>query len=180
MLLARKIITEINRLKDQMARTFDMKYLGVARQILGMDIFRDRRNGKIWLSQQKYVEKILLRFGMNNVKPVSVPLASHFKLSSSLCPSTKEQKEYISQIPYANAVGSLIYAMVSTRPDISHAVGVVSRYMENTGKEHWETVKWVLRSLRGTSHYCITYNNGHELVCGHVDSDFAGDLDKIR
>ena len=91
---ARKIITEINRLKAQMARTFDMKDLGAAKQILGMEIFRDRRNGNIWLSQQKYVEKILLRFGMNDVKPISVPLASHFNVYSSLCPSIKEEKEY--------------------------------------------------------------------------------------
>jgi hypothetical protein len=178
MILAIKIITEINRLNAHMARTFNMKDLGAARKILGMEIFRDRRNGKIWLSQQKYVEKILLRFGMNDVKLVSIPLASHFKLSSSLCPSTKEENEYMSRIPYANAVGSLMYAMVSTRPDISHAVGVVSRYMENPGKEHWATMKWVLRYLRGTSDYCITYNSGCELVCGYVDSNFAGDLNK--
>ena len=63
---------------------------------MGMDIFRDRRNGKMWLSQEKYIEKILLRFGMNNVKLVSVPVASHFKLSSSLCPNTNEEKEYMS------------------------------------------------------------------------------------
>jgi hypothetical protein len=73
-----------------------------------------------------------------------------------------------------------MYVMVSTRPDISHVVGVVSRYMENPGKEHWAIVKWVLRYLRGTSDYCITYNSGFELVCGYVDSDFAGDLDKRR
>ena len=73
---------------------------------------------------------------MNDVKPILVPLTSHFKLSSSSCPSTKEKKEYMSQIPYANAVGSLMYVMVSTRLDISHVVGVVSRYMENLGKEH--------------------------------------------
>jgi hypothetical protein len=180
MLLASKRITEINRLKAQMARTFDMKDLGASRQILGMEIFRDRRNGKLWLSKQKYVEKILLRFGMNDMKPVSVPLASYFKLSSSLCPSTKEENEYMSRIPYANAVGSLMYVMVSTRPEISHAVGVVNKYMENPGKEHWAAVKWVLQYLRGTSDYCITYNSGRELVCGYVDSDFAGDLDKRR
>jgi hypothetical protein len=180
MLLASKIVTNINRLKAQMARTFDMKDLGAAKNILGMNIFRDRRNGKLWLSQQKYVEKILLRFGMNSGKPVFVPFASHFKLSSSLCSSTKEKKEQMSLIPYANAVGSLMYVMVSTRPNISHAVGVVSRYMENPGKEHWAVVKWVLRYLRGTTDYCITYNGGCELVCGYVDSDFAGDLDKIR
>jgi hypothetical protein len=73
-----------------------------------------------------------------------------------------------------------MYVMVSTRPDISHAVGVVSRYMENPGKEHRTTVKWVLRYLRGTSDYCITYNDGCELICGYVDSDFASDLDKRR
>jgi hypothetical protein len=89
MLLASKIIIEINRLKAQMARTLDMKDLGATRQILGMDIFIDRRNGNIWLSQKKYVEKTLLRFGMNDVKPILFPLASHFKLSSCLCPSTK-------------------------------------------------------------------------------------------
>ena len=156
MLLASKSIEEINRLKAQMARTFDMKDLGAARQILGMEIFRDRSNGKLWLSQKKYIEKILLRFGMNNVKPVSVPFASHFKLSSSLCPNSDEEKDYMSQIPYANVVGCLMYAMVCTRPDISHAVGVVSRYMENPGKEHWSAVKWVLRYLRGTCSYCIS------------------------
>jgi hypothetical protein len=84
------------------------------------------------------------------------------------------------RIPYANAVGSLKYAMVSTRLDISHAVGVVSRYMENLGKEHWEALKWVLQYMRGTSDYCITYNNVCESMCGYVDSDFAGDLDKRR
>jgi hypothetical protein len=179
-LLSRKIITNINRLKTQMSRMFDMKDLGATRLILGMEIFKDRRNGKLWFSQQNYVDNILLRFGMNDVKPFSVPLASHFKLYSSLCPSTKEEKEYMSRIPYANAVGSLMCAMVSTRLDISHAVGVVSRYMENLGKEHWAAVKWVLRYLRGTSDYYITYNSGCELVCRYVDSDFAGDLDKRR
>ena len=73
-----------------------------------------------------------------------------------------------------------MYAMVSTRPYISHAVGVVSRFMANPGKEHWAAVKWVLRYLSGTSDYCITCNSGRELVCGYVDSDFAGDLDKRR
>jgi hypothetical protein len=56
----------------------------------------------------------------------------------------------MSRVPYSLAVGSLMYAMVCTRPDIAHAVGVVSMYMNNTGKEHWEAVKWILGYLRGT------------------------------
>eukprot|EP00253_Pinus_taeda_P034861 PITA_34861 len=136
-----------------MARTFDMKDLGAARQILGMEILRDRSNGKLWLSQQKYIEKILLRFGMNNVKPVSFPLASHFNLSSCLCPNTDEEKDYISRIPYANVVGCLMYAMVCTRPDISHAVGVVSRYVDSDFAGDFD-------KRRSTSGYVFTLAGG--------------------
>jgi hypothetical protein len=73
-----------------------------------------------------------------------------------------------------------MYAMVSTRTDISHGVGVVSRYMENPCKENWAAVKWVLRYLRGTSDYCITYKSGCESVYRYVDFDFAVDLEKRR
>jgi hypothetical protein len=113
-----------------------MKDLGVEKQILGMEIHRDKKNGKLWLSQQKYVEKILMIFGMNNVKLIQIPLASHFKISLGLFPSNDEEKDYMSCVSYANAVGSLMCVMVITRPNISHAVGVVSRYMENPRKVH--------------------------------------------
>jgi hypothetical protein len=73
---------------------------------------------------------------MQNEKPVSTPLASHFKLTKEMCPKTREEIEYMSRVPYSSAVGSLMYAMVCTRPDIAHAVGVVRRYMDNPGKEH--------------------------------------------
>ena len=86
----------------------------------------------------------------------------------------------MSHVPYANAVGNLMYAMVSTRPDISHAVGVVSRFMANPGKEHWQAVKWVLRYLRGTRDHCIVFDGSEGSVCGYVDADYAGDLDKRR
>ena len=89
----------------------------------------------------------------------------------------------MSRVPYASAVGSIMYAMVCTRPDISHAVSVVSRYMDNPGKAHWQAVKWILRYLRGTTDVGIIYdrsNNTSGSVIGYVDSDFAGDLDRRR
>ena len=73
---------------------------------------------------------------MQNAKLVSTPLASHFKLSKEMCQKTKEEIDYMSRIPQSSAVGSFMYAMVCTRPDIEHAVGVVSRYMNNPGKQH--------------------------------------------
>ena len=82
------------------------------------------------------MEKMLKIFNMQNAKPVSTPLASHFKLSKEVCPKTREEMAYMSKVPYASSIGSLMYAMVCTRPDIAHAVGVVSKYMNNPGKEH--------------------------------------------
>ena len=96
---------------------------------------------KLWLSQEKYIERVLEMFNMKGAKPVSTPFASDFKLSKKNCPSTKEEKENMSSIPYSSAVGSLIYVRVCTRPDIAHAIGVVSRFLSNSGGEHWEAVK---------------------------------------
>ena len=68
-----------------------MKYLGAAKQILGMRITRDRKNHKLTLSQSDYIEKVLERFRMKNAKIVSTPLANHFKLSKEMCPKTHEE-----------------------------------------------------------------------------------------
>jgi len=94
---------------------------------------------------------------MQNAKPVTTPLASHSKLSKEMCPKAQEEMDYMSKVPYASTVGSLMYAMLCTRPDIAHAVGVVSRYMNNLEKEHWMTVKWILRYLRGTTYQALCY-----------------------
>ena len=77
---------------------------------------------------------------MKDAKPVSMPLASHFKLSKRLCPTTDE-KERMVFVPYSSTVESLMYAMVRTQPDIAHAVGLVSRFLSNSRKEHWQAVK---------------------------------------
>ena len=85
-------------------------------------------------------------------------------------------------VPYSSAVGSLMYAMVCTRPDLAHAVSVVSRFMANPGKAHWKAVKWILRYLKGASNICLVYDGkGHgDGLVGYADSDYAGDLVKWR
>ena len=93
MLIVSKSMDAINRLKAHMAKTFYMKDLGAAKQILVIEIHRDGRNCKLSFSQEKYVEKILERFEMNKENLVNVPLASHFKLSSGLCPSSVEEND---------------------------------------------------------------------------------------
>jgi hypothetical protein len=119
---------------------------------------------------------------MENAKPVSTPLANHFHLSTSQCPKTVEEIEDMSKVSYASAVGCLMYAMVCTRPDLAHAVSVVSKYMANPGKQHWDAVKWIFRYLKGTTDYGITFvrQKSDLSVVGYVDADYAGDLDDRR
>ena len=104
-----------------------MKDLSAAKKILGMKIIRDRKSGKLYLNQKGYIEKVLHCFNMHNAKPVSTPLATHFKLSSALCPVSEDDIEYMSRVLYSNAVGSLMYAMVCSHPDLSYVLSVVSR-----------------------------------------------------
>jgi Reverse transcriptase (RNA-dependent DNA polymerase) len=126
----------IDMLKKEMSKSFDMKDMGQARQILGMHIICDRKIMRLWLSQEKYIERVLERFNMQGAKKVSCPLSNHLKLSKKLCPSTEKENDEMSRVPYSLAVGSLMYSMVCTRPDIAHAVGVVSRFLSNLEKQH--------------------------------------------
>ena len=103
---------------------------------------------------------------MYNAKAVSCPLANHFRLTSQQCPSTDKEQEEMDRVPYASAVGSLMYAMVCTRPDIAHSVGVVSRFLSNPGKEHWAAVKWIFRYLRGTSKICLCFGDVKPVLAG--------------
>ena len=94
---------------------------------------------------------------MQDSKPMKVPILVGVKLFAEQCPKTQEEEEDMSHVPYASAVGSLMYAMVCTRPDITHVVGVLSRFMSKPGKEHWTRVKWVFRYLHGNSDYGLCY-----------------------
>ena len=86
----------------------------------------------------------------------------------------------MTKVPYASSVGILMYAMVYTRPDIAHVVGVVSRYMNNPGKEHWMPVKWILRYLKGTTNQALCFGGSNISLQGYVDVDMVGDRDNRR
>jgi hypothetical protein len=92
-----------------------MKDLGVAKKNLGMEIHKDRKAKKLYLSQKKYIEKVLEHFGMKNSKLVSTPLGTHFRLLAALAPQGVGEEP---RVPYSNAVGSIMYARVCTSPDI--------------------------------------------------------------
>ena len=150
----------LSGVKDWLHKQFDMKDLGEANYILGIKLIRDRKNKLLALSQASYIDKILVRFNMENSKRGSLPFRHGIHLSKEQSPKTPEQKERMSRIPYASAVGSLMYAMLCTRPDICYAVGVVSRYQSDPGEEHWIAVKHILKYLRKTRDYMLVYSSG--------------------
>ena len=86
-----------------------MKDLGATKKILGMKILRDKKAGKLYLSQKWYIEKVFHRFNMQNAKPVSTPLTTRFELSSALSPQLDDDDDYMSRVPYSSAVGSLMW-----------------------------------------------------------------------
>ncbi|GJV80978.1 retrotransposon protein, putative, ty1-copia subclass [Tanacetum coccineum] len=213
MLIACESKSEIKYTKGLLRKEFNMKELGPARKILGMEIVRDRGSRTLKVSQSGYVQKILnnyrsklhkssLKFGQiacfvpslvklhKSAEPcgetfgasivpagtilapkvshrddpctfsVSVPLGAHFKISLKDCPSSDWDLERMSKVPYANVIGSLMYLMVCTRPDIAYVVSIVSRYLANPGLVYGRD------------------QGKHVDVDSFVDADYAKDPDK--
>jgi hypothetical protein len=111
-----------------LSNQFDMKDLGDASYILGIELWQDRRNRMIRLSQAAYIDKVLARFNMLDSKKGLLPFRHGVPLTKERCPKTPQKEEQMRDVPYASTVGSLMYAMLCTRPDICFAVGMVNRY----------------------------------------------------
>ncbi|GJR62688.1 retrotransposon protein, putative, ty1-copia subclass [Tanacetum coccineum] len=135
---------------EQLGRSFAMKDLGDAAYILGIKIYRDRSKRLIGLNQSAYIEKILKRFYMENSKRGTIPMQEKLKLSKSQGASTPAEKQRMQNIPYASAIGSIMYAVRCTRLDVAFAQNMTSRFQQNPGEEHWTAVKNILKYLRNT------------------------------
>ena len=173
-------IEVLSSVKGWLQKQFDMKDLGEAKYILGIKLLRDRKNKVLALSQALYIDKILARFNMENSKNGTLPFRHGVHLSKEQSPKTLERKERMSRIPFASVVGSLMYAMLCTRPDICYAVGIVSQYQSDPGEEHWIVVKHILKYLRRTRDYMLVYSSGSLETIGYTDSDFQGDIDSRK
>ncbi len=141
----------------------------------------NRSRGILGLSQRTYIDKVLQRYGMQNSKPGDTPVAKGDKFSLNQCPKNSLESQEMQKIPYASAVGSLMYAQVCTRPDIAYIVGMLGRYLSNPGMDHWRAAKRVMRYLQRTKEYMLTYRRLDQLeLIGYSDSDFAGCQDSRR
>ncbi|XP_074352396.1 secreted RxLR effector protein 161-like [Apium graveolens] len=143
-----------------------MKDLGETEVILGIKIKRTKNS--ISISQSHYIEKILKRFNFNNCSPVSTPIDPSLKLVSS-------KTVVVSQLEFSRAIGSLMYAMISTRPDIAYVVGKLSRFTSKPSSHHWQTLSRVFKYLKGTMDYGLTYTGFPSVLEGHSDASWICD-----
>jgi hypothetical protein len=173
-------LVEWEETKNQLTHRYDISDMGDAEHLLGMRVRRDRANRTLTLDQAAYTERKLRQYGMWDCRSVDTPSAAGVDLTVSEAEviSEKDQKE-IEQFDYCGVVGSLMYASVLTRPDISYSVSVLTQYMQKPHKKHVIAAKRVLRYLRGTVDLGLTLGpgstEGPELGPVFSDSDWAGD-----
>ena len=113
-----------------------MKDLGEASYILGIKIYRDRSKRMLDLSQSRYIDLVLKRFNMEGSKRGYLPMGHGIQLSKKMSPKIPEERNRMSSIPYASAVGSIMYDMLCTRPDVAYALDIASRFQANPGEDH--------------------------------------------
>ncbi|GJZ69159.1 retrotransposon protein, putative, ty1-copia subclass [Tanacetum coccineum] len=150
-------IPMLQGVKSYLGRCFAMKDLGEAAYILGIKIYRDRSQRLIGLCQSAYIEKILKRYHMENSKRGSIPMQEKLRLSKSQGASTPAELKRMQSVPYASAVGSIMYAVRCTRPDVAFAQNITSRFQQNPGDLHWTTVKNILKYLRNTKDMFLSH-----------------------
>jgi hypothetical protein len=151
--------------------------------LLGMEVKRDRpRRTSRRLYQSRYSRDILERFNMTDVKPARTPMDEHKSLMIDNHLHTGSQLRGADQSQYLQAVRSLMYLMVSTRPDLAYAVGVISRYSPDPRSIHWAAVKRTIRYLAGTLDFGIVLGGHRNAPFLEVwtDADYAGDHDTRR
>jgi transposase InsO family protein len=167
----------ISSFKKRLQQLFEMEDLGEAKLALGIEITRDRAARSLTISQRSYVNSLLERFGQGESNPQATPV----ELNTLLDKVTDDHKAQADDIRlYQSAVGALQYAASGTRPDISFAVSALGKYSGNPDKSHFAALKRLLRYLRGTTEYGITYKGtgdraSQPQLVAYSDSDWAND-----
>lgn len=150
--IAARQLSVMDEFKAQMSKRYEMKDLGELHFILGLQVKRDRSARTLHLSQQHYIETILERFNVSDLRPTKSPLPSNTLLS----PRTPDDPP-CDRNRYLQALGSLMYAMLGTRGDLSFSIGLLSRFANDPSEIHWRALLHSLRYLHHTRHLGITF-----------------------
>ena len=169
LLIAGSSITEVKTLKSKLSSRFEMKDMGAARVMLGLMITRDRATRRVFISQSEYARTVLERFGMEKSKPVATPMDKSYSIHEGT------DSDPINTTQYRQAIGSLMYLMIGSRPDLAYSIGKLSQHCENPSETNWIAVKRLLRYVKATSDFGILYQRKNNFrLEGFSDADWAG------
>lgn len=165
----------VDETKEALSAVFDIRDLGKANFFLGMEIERDRVNKTLKLTQKRSIKDLLTEHGMADAKARATPMSPAEK------PTREGEELDVSAFPYSRLIGSLLYIANCTRPDISQAVGVLSRFMSRPTRDHWKMARAVLSYLAGTPEVGLNFDGTEGLeLKGFSDANHAGDIDTRR
>ncbi|GJZ75441.1 retrotransposon protein, putative, ty1-copia subclass [Tanacetum coccineum] len=176
-------IPSLQSVKDYLGKCFAMKDLRKAAFILGIKIYRDWSRRLIRLGQNAYMDKILKRYKMDNSKRGHIPMEKRLDLNKTQGASTPKEVKRMQNVPYASVVGSIMYAVRCTRPDVAFAQNITSRFQQNPGELHWTAVKNILKYLRNTKDMFLVYGGNPEAelrVDCYCDAGFETDIDDMK
>jgi len=171
LLLASNNRPALNELKRRLAAGFKMKDLGSLNYYLGVEVIRDRAAGTTTLTQRAYALEVLKRFNMESCRGVGAPAEQGVTLTKEMCPKTEMESEYMNSVPYASCVGALMYLSTCTRPDISWALSKAAAFTANPGPAHWDALKYILRYLKQSFNWSLTYKAGPGALTLQVYTD---------
>jgi len=167
-----------------LGKHFKLRDLDETNYLLDVEITRNRKKQKLYLSQHQYIINKLEEFNMSDCKPVGTPMLPGLKLMLEQCPKTSEEINAINNIPYISAVGSLMYLAMMTRLDIAYIMALLARFNHNPDEEHWKAVKHLFRYLKGTLDMKLEYGPdstiGNEMFVTYSDADHGGDRDSRK
>ena len=160
---------------------FEMKDLGNASFVLGIQMCQDHSYDILGLSQKAHIDKVLSRFGMKDCAPGDTTIAKGDKFNLLQCPKNEIEKKEMENILYASIVGSLMYGQVCTCSDIAYVVGMLGQYLSNPRMIYWKIAKRVMWYLQKTKNFMFIYRRYNHLeIIGYFDFDFVGYIDGRR
>jgi hypothetical protein len=163
----------ISDYKRKLNSHYSLTDLGPIHWLLSIKIICNRDTRTISLSQTSYIGVILSKFALSDTKPATTPIVPGASYNKTDAPSDATAAAHMNKTPYREAVGSLMYTAVATRPDITFAISTLSQFLDNPGEVHWEAVKHVFHYLSGTKHHSLTYGNERHDLIGYTDADGA-------
>jgi hypothetical protein len=171
MLIFAESIDILTSPKRQLSNTFPISDLGEAHWILNMEIIRNQNNCTISISQERYVETILERYGMSECHPIATPMVSRLKLQK-LDEAKSDTSEYQKQL------GSLMYTMLGTHPELAHPIAILSQHSTAPGPTHFAVLNHIFHYLHGASDMKLIYCSkpDHLELSRYVDADWANNI----